>query len=161
MLTHMLHAYDLQLKRAKRLVADIPDDQMCAQPHGLVNHPTWSLGHLIMTAHAVGKMIDIETTVPDGWDQLFKTGGVPSSDPTGQPSKTELLTELEKVHNVWKATIHKVAPSVLAAEHPNEKARQSFPTVGAMVAFIMTSHEMDHLGQIAAWRRAVGLGPAG
>lgn len=160
MLTHMLHAYDLQLNTAKRLVGDIPDDQMCSQPHGLVNHPTWSLGHLIMTAHGVAKVIGIKTTPPEGWDELFKTGGIPSDDATGQPSKTALLTELENVHNSWKAAIHSVDPSVFDAEHPDEKTRAYFPTVGAMVAFIMTSHEMDHLGQIAAWRRAAGLGPA-
>ena len=33
-------------------------------------------------------------------------------------------------------------------------------TVGDMIVFLMTSHEMDHLGQIAAWRRAMGLGAA-
>ncbi|MEE2791316.1 MAG: DinB family protein [Acidobacteriota bacterium] len=160
MLTHMIHAYDLQLNLAKRLVSDIPDDQMCAQPHGLVNHPTWSLGHLIMTAHGVSKMIGIATTAPAGWDELFKTGGIPSSNPTGQPNKTELIAELEKVHDSWKAGILSVDASALDAEHPDEKMRAYFPTVGAMVAFIMTSHEMDHLGQISAWRRAAGLGPA-
>ena len=46
------------------------------------------------------------------------------------------------------------------AETPNEQTRAYFPTVGSMVVFIMTSHEMDHLGQVAAWRRAAGLGSA-
>ena len=160
MLTHVIHAYDLQLKLAKQLVGDIPDDQMCAQPHGLVNHPTWSLGHLIMTAHSVGKVIGIETTAPEGWAELFKTGGTPSDDAAGQPSKSELLAELERVHDCWKAALPGVDASVLDAEHPDEKMRGYFPTVGAMVAFIMTSHEMDHLGQVAAGRRAAGLGPA-
>jgi hypothetical protein len=160
MLTHVLHAYDLQLNIAKRLLGDIPDDQMCAQPHGLVNHPTWSLGHLIMSAHGVGKMIGIESSPPDGWAELFKTGGTPSADPTGQPTKTELLAEFERVHGLWKAALPGVDAAVLDAEHPDEKTRAYFPTVGAMVAFIMTGHEMDHLGQVAAWRRAAGLGPA-
>ena len=160
MLTHMLHAYDLQLKTAKRLVGDIPDDQMCAQPHGLVNHPTWSLGHLILSANGVGQMIGIEPAVPEGWDELFKSGGTPSGDSAAQPSKSELLAELEKVHERWKAALPGVDAAVLDAEHPNKDYRAYFPTVGSMVAFIMTSHEMDHLGQIAAWRRAAGLGPA-
>ncbi len=159
MLTHMLHAYDLQLKTAKRLVDDIPEDQMCLQPHGLVNHPTWSLGHLIMSAHGVGQMIGIEPAAPEGWADLFKTGGTPSGDPAGQPSKAELIAELEKVHEAWKAALPGVDAAVLDAEHPNEKTRAYFPTVGAMVAYIMSSHEMDHLGQVAAWRRAAGLGP--
>ena len=160
MLTHMLHAYDLQLNIAKRLVADIPDDQMCAQPGGLVNHPTWSLGHLVMSAHGVGKLIGIESAAPEGWGELFKTGGTPSGDCTDHPSKEELLAALEQIHDVWKAALPGVDAAVLDAEHPDEQTRAYFPTVGAMVAFIMTSHEMDHLGQIAAWRRPAGLGPA-
>ena len=160
MLTHMLAAYDLQLSLASKLVNDIPDDQMCAQPHGLVNHPTWSLGHLIMSAYGVGQMIGIESTAPDGWAELFKTGGIPSGDRAGFPSKDELLAEFAKVHELWKAALPEVDAAVLDAKHPDENTRAYFPTVGAMVAFIMTSHEMDHLGQIAAWRRAAGLGPA-
>ena len=78
----------------------------------------------------------------------------------GQPSTSELLAELERVHACWKAALPGVDTSVLDAEHPDVKMRGYFPTVGAMVAFIMTSHEMDHLGQVAAWRRAAGLGPA-
>lgn len=113
-----------------------------------------------MSACSVGKMIGIEPTAPEGWSELFKTGGIPSSDVTGQPTKAELIAELERVHDSWKTTIPGVDPSVLDAEHPNENMRGHFPTVGAMVAFIMTGHEMDHLGQIAAWRRAAGLGPA-
>ena len=160
MLTHILHAYDMQLNLARQLVGDIPDDQMCAQPHGLVNHPTWSLGHLVTTEHGFGKLIGIEPDAPEGWGELFKTGGVPSADPTGLPSKTELIAELERVHDRWKAALSDIDPAVLDAENPNENMRSNFPTVGAIIAFILTSHEMDHLGQIAAWRRAAGLGPA-
>ena len=160
MLTHFFHAYDLQLVIAKRLTDDIPEDQMCAQPHDLVNHPAWSLGHMITAAYSVGTAIGIEGSPPDGWTEIFKTGGTPSEDRSLFPSKAELLAELEKVHEIWKATLPTVASSVLDAEQPNENMRASFPTVGALIAFIMTSHEMDHLGQIAAWRRGAGLGPA-
>jgi uncharacterized damage-inducible protein DinB len=38
--------------------------------------------------------------------------------------------------------------------------RKYFPTVGDQMVFMMTAHEMDHLGQMAAWRRAMGLPPA-
>lgn len=160
MLNHLLHAYDLQLGLAKRLVADVPDDQMCAQPHGLVNHPAWTLGHLVVSANGVGQMIGIESAAPEGWGDLFRTGGTPSADPAGLPGKEDLIAELEKVHERWKAALPGVDASVLDAEHPDEATRAYFPTVGAMVAFIMTSHEMDHLGQLAAWRRAAGFGPA-
>ena len=160
MLTHMLHAYDLQLNLASMLVKDIPDDQMCAQPHGLVNHPTWNLGHLVLSEHHTCKLLDIDSTLPDGWDKLFKAGGTPGADRSAYPGKAELLAELGKMHERMKAALPGIAAETLDREHPSEDTRKYFPTIGAMVAFIMTSHEMDHLGQIAAWRRAAGLGPA-
>ena len=113
---------------------------------------------MITAAYSVGAAIGIEGSPPDGWTEIFKTGGTPSDDRSLFPSKAELLAELEKVHEIWKATLPTVASSVLDAEQPNENMRASFPTVGALIAFIMTSHEMDHLGQIAAWRRGAGLG---
>ena len=160
MLTHMLAAYDLQLTIASGLLADIPDDQMCAQPYGLVNHPTWSIGHLVMAEHSTCKLLGIDTTPPDGWDELFKTGSTPSPDRDGFPNKAELLDEFKKIHAQIKTALPGISTEALDAEHPNEGTRKYFPTVGAMVTFILTSHEMDHLGQIAAWRRAAGLGPA-
>ena len=160
MLTHMLHAYDLQLNLASMLVKDIPDDQMCAQPHGLVNHPTWNLGHLVLSEHQTCGLIGIESTLPEGWTELFKAGGTPHADRSAYPGKVDLLAELGKIHERVRGALPGIDSTVLDAEHPNEKTRQYFPTVGAQVAFILTSHEMDHLGQIAAWRRAAGLGPA-
>ena len=160
MLTHMLHAYDLQLNLAAMLVKDIPDDQMCAQPHGLVNHPTWSLGHLVLSEHDTCRLIGLESTPPEGWAELFKAGGTPHADCSAYPGKAALLAELRKIHEQVRAALPGVETAVLDAAHPNEKTRRYFPTVGAQVAFILTSHEMDHLGQIAAWRRAAGLGPA-
>ena len=34
------------------------------------------------------------------------------------------------------------------------------PTVGGMVAFLLTGHPMSHLGQVSTWRRCMGLGSA-
>jgi hypothetical protein len=32
------------------------------------------------------------------------------------------------------------------------------PTIGAVANFLLSAHHMMHLGQVSAWRRAVGLG---
>ena len=160
MLTHMLHAYDLQLNLASMLVKDIPDDQMCAQPHGLVNHPMWSLGHLVLSGHHTCQLLGLESTVPDGWVELFKPGGTPSADRSAYPGKAELIAEFGKMHERLRSALPGIPAETLDQAHPSEDTRTYFPTIGAMVAFMMTSHEMDHIGQIAAWRRAAWLGPA-
>ena len=51
-------------------------------------------------------------------------------------------------------------PATFAEPHPDEGTRQYFPTRGDMITFLMTAHEMEHLGQVVAWRRAAGLGSA-
>jgi hypothetical protein len=40
------------------------------------------------------------------------------------------------------------------------RSREMFPTLGAVVAFYLGGHVMNHLGQLSAWRRCLGLPPA-
>ena len=160
MLQHVVFTYGFNLSVARRLVADLTAEQMCEQPHGVVNHPAWSLGHLASASVGVLKALGHDASLPDGWGDAFKTGGIPSHDPSVFPSKDELLSTLESLHDRVSAVVTAADPATLATPHPHEGTRKYFPTIGDMVVFLMTSHEMDHLGQLAAWRRAMGLGPA-
>jgi hypothetical protein len=150
----------MNLRFAKRLVGDLTDDQMCAQPHGVVNHPAWSLGHLAVAADSLGKVLGLNPDLPAGWADTFKTGGTPSPDKSLFPGKDEILGVLERQHARLAQALTDADPMALVQPHPNEKSRAHFPTVGDYAIFLMTAHEMDHLGQIAAWRRAMGLGTA-
>jgi DinB family protein len=156
-LQHVLHVYAMNLGFAKRLVGDLSDDQMCAQPHGVVNHPAWSLGHLAVAADAAGAALGLGSELPAGWAETFKTGGTPSPDKSRFPKKDEILGVLAAQHARVAHALSTLDPAVLAAPG-HEKRRAHFPTVGDFAIFLMTAHEMDHLGQIAAWRRAMGLG---
>lgn len=160
MVEYVLHSYDMNVRFAKRLVKDLTDDQMCEQPHGVVNHPAWSLGHLVVSADRLGQMLGLPSALPAGWAEPFATGGVPSPDRAGFPSRTAILEALEQQHTRNAAALRAADATTLAAPHPNERSRTAFPTIGDYAIFLMTSHEMDHLGQIAAWRRAMGLGAA-
>jgi uncharacterized damage-inducible protein DinB len=161
LLQHVVFTYGFNLSMAKRLVGDLTAEQMCQQPHGVVNHPTWSLGHLASASVGLLKALGHDASLPEGWKEAFKTGGIPSSDPSVFPSKDELLSTLESLHDRVTAAVQAADPATLAMPHPHEGRRKYFPTVGDLVVFLMTSHEMDHLGQLAAWRRAMGLGPTG
>lgn len=158
MLQHVVFTYGFNLNVAKRFVGDLTPDQMCQQPHGVVNHPAWTLGHLASASVGVLKALGHETSLPEGWGDVFKTGGIPSGDASLFPSKDELLSTLEALHAQVAAAVSAADPAVFASPHPNDNMRAYFPSVGDMVVFLMTSHEMDHLGQLAAWRRAMGLG---
>ena len=56
---------------AKRLVADLTAEQMCQQPHGVVNHPAWSLGHLAFSSVGLLKALGHDASLPVGWGEAF------------------------------------------------------------------------------------------
>ena len=160
MLDHVIHLYGFNLNYAKTLVGDLSAEQMVEQPAGVVNHPAWSLGHLCVSADHLSTTLGAESRLPDGWADTFKTGGVPAGGLADHPSKDELITTLAMLHDRAIEVVKATDPAELEKPHPNEGTRKYFPTVGDVVIFLMTGHEMDHLGQIAAWRRAMGLGSA-
>ncbi len=160
MLDHVTYLYGFNLGLAERLVKDLSTEQMAAQPGGVINHPAWSLGHLVVSADHLGQLLGLDSDLPEGWSETFQTGGEPSGDASVYPSKDEILGALKAQHARNAEALKNTDASRFAEPHPNEGARKYFPTVGDMVVFMMTSHEMDHLGQLAAWRRAMGLGGA-
>ena len=160
MLNHVTYLYGFNLGFAERLVKDLSTEQMAAQPSGVINHPAWTLGHLVVSANHLGQLLGLDSDLPEGWSETFQTGGEPSGDASIYPSKEELLEALKVQHARNAEAVKNTDDSRLAEPHPTEGMRKYFPTVGDMVVFMMTSHEMEHLGQIAAWRRAMGIGSA-
>ena len=160
MIQHVTYLYQFNLGFAQTLIKDLSPEQMVQQPSGVINHPAWSLGHLTGSADSLAQLLGLTSQAPDGWDKIFATGGTPSGDLSLYPSKDEILDALKNQHARNTEAVQQADPEMFARPHPNEGARKYFPTVGDMVVFLMTSHEMDHLGQVAAWRRAMGLGSA-
>ncbi len=160
MLNHVTYLYGFNLRYAEMLVNDVSAEQMTVQPGGVINHPAWSLGHLVISADHLGQLMGLESNLPGGWSETFKTGGEPSGDASAYPSKEEILGALKEQHARNGEAVKNFDTSRFAEPHPDEGRRKYFPTLGDQIVFLMTSHEMDHLGQIAAWRRAMGLGAA-
>ena len=157
---HILQTFGLNLMLGELLVQDLTAEQMTEQPHGLINHPAWSLGHLVCAAHEACKLLSIESSLPAGWGQKFNAGAAPDPDPSRNPSKEELLSEFRACHERVSQAFKDLDPDMLVKVHPDEGTRKYFPTLGDHLVYMMTAHEMDHLGQVAAWRRAMGLKPA-
>ena len=160
MIDHVIYLYGFNLNFAKKLVGDVSPDQLCQQPGGVVNHPAWTLGHLASSSDHLAQFLGQDSALPEGWGDTFKTGGTPGTNAADYPSKEELLSTLEAQHNRVVEAVRATDQSTFAQAHPDEGTRKYFPTKGDMIIFLMTSHEMDHLGQVAAWRRAMGLGSA-
>ena len=81
------------------------------------------------------------------------------SDASKYPTKDEILPYFTERYETVAAVIEGMSAEDLAAENPMEgRFRESFPTVGSAVAFMMNNHIMMHAGQVSAWRRSIGLG---
>ena len=160
MIQHVIHTYRFNLGFAELLVKDLSSKQMVQQPNGVVNHPAWSLGHLAMTANNLATIFGLDSQVPNGWTDIFVTGGTPSGDVSVYPSKEALLDVLKAQHERNTQAVQQADPALFSTPHPDERVGKHFPTMGDLIVFLMTSHETDHLGQLAAWRRAMGLGSA-
>lgn len=157
MIELVLPTYNLNLAYAQKLAADVPEDQMCAQPvpGRVMNHPAFLLGHMAWASDSVAGMLDQQPTHAD-WKELFGTGAKPLAERSRYPAKADLLKSLEDAHIRMAAALAKATPEALAAPAP-ERMRSRFPTVGHMALGLMTAHEGTHLGQFSAWRRAMGL----
>ena len=161
----IIKQYDFNLAYAKSLIKDLSDDQMTTIPaKGLDNHPAWTIGHLVSGSADLARDLGAEFEMPDKWDEIFVRQGPgdprkPDLDKKKYPSKQLLITELENQHNKVKRLLQDIEENKL-----NEPLTWRFsnfmPTLGDVVAFMCINHESMHLGQLAAWRRSMGLDSA-
>ena len=156
---HLLFTYKFNLQHLESLVKDLTGEQMVRQPHGVVNHPAWTLCHLGSSSNYIAKALGLESTFPADWEEALKAGALPSGDASKYPSRAELLAELTAQHERVAAAVEKADPAFFAKEYPDEAMRKYFPTVGDMTNYMLAAHEGTHIGQLQAWRRAMGLAP--
>ncbi len=156
----ILRSFAYNLHYVKRLLGDIPDERMSEQPFPAMNHPTWIIGHLADTCDMMADWLDVARICPTGWNDLFDNRSQPQTDRSIYPDKAELTEVLERGHEAISAAFQTVSNDVLEKPLPRKSMRPLFPTVLDGVAFEMTNHEAIHLGQLSAWRRAMGMGRA-
>ena len=157
MIETILRLAEDNLTYVEALVSDIEDSQMAQQPGGLVNHPAWTLGHLVVSQDFALQLLEAPSAADPSWVRLFGSGGTPTDDRLNFPAKTELLTALrmehDKVANAFRENFERRA----SATNPFAPLVPRFPTIGDLVMHLMTTHEASHLGQLSAWRRAQGM----
>lgn len=129
------------------------------------NHPSFIYGHLSLYAPRVvaelgGDAGGVQPT--DEFVKLYSKDAKCADDPDGSvyPPMAEVTEAFVKSHELAVETLKQADDELFLAENPNEGMRGKFPTVGAMHGFYLGGHLMIHMGQLSAWRRAMGLGPA-
>lgn len=148
---------------AEALLKDIPEDRFGHMPHPTMNHPAFVLGHLSLYPERILNVLgrgDLVSEMP-GWDKLF-AAGCPCVEQDGRyPAKSVLVDRFVSRSRAVIAVVAATDDAHFLKPNPLEgRMRELFPTVGIAVNFLLNNHAMMHLGQISAWRRAIGLGSA-
>lgn len=160
---------DFNLTYAKKLVEDLTPELMTAVPgKGFENHPAFTLGHLVsaMSLMVIDNFKDSRNPgfMPDGWRELFLRRGpgdprMPEEDITKYPSKEDLIAELDRKHEMFKEKLHRMSEEELLKEG-EWRFYKYMTTYLDLAVFMSANHEAMHLGQLSAWRRAMGLDSA-
>lgn len=145
------------VRYAGRLVADLTDEQLTTQPRPGMNPPLWILGHLAIATDYTREMLGLDKVCPEAWHAAFGPGSRPTAAPGKPPTKAELVAAIEAGQRDVEAAISRVEPAQLDTPNPIEFLRKELPTWGELLAHLLTTHDAIHLGQLSAWRRAMGL----
>lgn len=138
------------------LVADLSERQMIQQPVPGINHPTWILGHLIVGADYAAQLLGDEQRCSPGFLQTYGPGSQPTENLWDYLGKEELLSGLANQQERVMELASTVSEKRLGL--PQKLLFVDFlPTVGDLVAHLMTTHPCIHLGQLSAWRKMMNL----
>ena len=148
-----------QIGFTHKLADGIDEARMTHQPAPGMNPPLWILGHVAMSLGGMLQRLGKPGLVPAEWRKLFGPGTDPAKVPEPHPSKAMLVSVLTEAAGALIAATEAATVEELAVPNPVEFVRGVMPTLGDLIAHIMTTHWAFHLGQLSAWRRLHGLPP--
>jgi hypothetical protein len=159
MLQYEIKLYAFILDYVRKLTDDIAEADMAHQPLPGINPPVWILGHLAICTDYAAMLLGQSKDCPEEWHRRFGPGSTPPRSDEPRPSKDKLMLAIQRGHERVSHAAEKITPERLAERHAIDLAflRESFNTVGEIVAHLMTTHPAFHLGQLSTWRRANGL----
>ncbi len=156
---------------AQQLLAGVPAEKFgrFARVGGHViesNHPAFLLGHLSLYASRIVEQLGQDATAitpSEQYQQLFSKDACCQDDVNGTiyPPMEEIVSTFMSGYEKALEVLRAAPDEAFAQPNPaGGRMTEWFPTIGSMHAFYCGGHMMMHLGQMSAWRRMVGLGPA-
>lgn len=164
---------------AERLLKEIRPDQFARKPAFAsasgrleidTNHAAFVYGHLalypawIMGWAGVPKeRVDASgASTPPSWLALFKAGESCRDDPAGSiyPPMPVITAAYFRGYDAAIDHVAGMSDAELSAATTEERFREAMPRVNLLFSVLLNNHVLMHLGQVSAWRRCLGLGPA-
>ncbi len=141
-----------------KLVADLNDQQMVAQPAPGTNHPAWVLGHLLQVDYRLLNLLGGPAPeVDEQWRQTYGGKSTPVADASKYKPKQFYVERLAATREKIIARLRAMKPEDFQQPTPDPAMRERFPTIGHVAMVLGTWHEAYHAGQLSTWRRVQGL----
>lgn len=142
------------------LIADLEDGDMYRLQEKGINSPGWCLGHIAVETDAANCHLGNEKLVPDSWYGLFYFVAPPLVVTSSLPSRQMLVDAVDLAFDRLEAAMGSMPEEFWGRPCHSDFLRNELPTEGDWYRHILTTHPAMHAGNIAAWRRVRGLGPA-
>lgn len=156
MIEALLYSWTKNLEYGQRLLADVPEDKMVFQPAACMNHPAWAFSHMniyhpVIVSLVQGRVFD------DPKEHTFGMKSKPLADAKAYPAKQQIIDAWTRGHQDVAAALRPAKAEVFEGPITLERWQKHFPSVGAILVYLMALHEATHLGQISVWRRVQGM----
>lgn len=159
----------LSLIYAERMLKGVQPERFgrLAAPGGtpvVSNHPAFVYGHLSLYAPKVLVQLGHPApAVPELFELGFSKDAACRDDVDGDlyPPMDEVMVFFREGYRMVTGALRSTPDDVFDQPNPAEgRMRELFPTIGSVQNFYCGGHIMLHIGQLSAWRRMEGLGPA-
>ncbi len=159
---HLINQLNFNFKYTLDLIIDIEEANMSfTSSKGLENHPTFTVGHIITAYGMMVKHLGGPYNIKKEWDDIFRRNGpgdprLPTEEKKLYPNKSELTACLKEQHTTLLGYINEV--SIEKLNNPvTWRYNQYFPKTIDLLYFMCITHYSMHIGQLAAWRRAMNM----
>ena len=161
----------LSVGYADRLLKEVDANRFArfAAPGGQTiesNHPAFIYGHLCIYAPRIIAQLgrdDLSISVADVFERTCSKDAKCVDDPDASiyASMDETLETFRGGYENVMTALREASDETLQQKNPSEgRMAELFPTLGSMHGFYVGGHMMMHMGQLSAWRRMQGMGPA-
>lgn len=140
-----------------RVISDIPEAKLCAQPGPGRNHTMYVVGHLACTDdYFLREFAGRPLALSEAFHKTF--GADPAADASKYPPFAEVKRAFDERRDALVQWFEAMSEDQLNQPSP-EKWQKYAPKVRDL-AFFLAWHEGYHAGQVSTARPAFGLGPA-
>jgi len=148
------------IKITDRLVEDIPAEQFADRHGTTINHPAFVLGHLGYYVGVAMEFLGGDAGFDPNEATLYEHGAECLDDASRYPAKDACIASFKARMTAAADFVASCDDAALEASSAGTFFEDRMDTMGEVTNFILIGHVPLHLGQISAWRRVAGMGPA-